>query len=154
MPYYMRNFGLIATVVIFLFTYWMMYISAKLLTQTKLITQRQSYEKISVFCFGEGGILVHLSMFLNSFGLCISFLLVYFEIIDGLFKHGFGVEDSSSFWMSKWLHLSFAIIITLPWIFTHNIKKLRFISYISIFSIALLILVNNSYYSFWLFLYF
>ena len=145
MPYYMRNFGLVITSIIFLFTYWMMYISAKLLTQTKIISQRSSYAKISVYCFGECGILVHLSMFLNGFGLCISFLLVYFEIIDGLFRNGFGIEGHHSFLLSRWLHLSFAIIVTLPWIFTHNIKKLRFISYLSIISIALLILVNINF---------
>ena len=143
LPQFMRNFGVLLTIVLFGFTYWLMYSSCRLLLKAKKLSLRSDYTKIALNSFGISGIISHLAIITYNFGMCVSFVIIYFSVVRKLFVDGFNVDpNEDSLLLNKGLQSVVIVSIILPFLFARSTEALKWASSICFISHVLFTFVS------------
>ena len=93
LPYVMAHFGVILTIFLFLFTYFLIIISLLFLLKAKEYTHLNDYKSLSRYTFGpRGSALTDFSIFFNNFGICIGYLIIFEASFVRLLQFGFDID--------------------------------------------------------------
>ncbi len=116
--------------VFFVLAYWFMYVSCVLLLKCSRFTKKKDYSKISLELLGKLGLITHLSVFINNFGMSIAFLIVGVDTFRTMLDHGFDEKDggAGNWYSDRTVILSVFGVMIFPFLFIRSTKGMKFAS--------------------------
>ena len=146
LPYIIMNFGIIFGFLLIISIYLITIYSCKLLIESKnLSNQTTNYSKLGILTMGKKGeILIKSLIFLNNFGICIIYFMIFGSSINKLIEIIFSQQKQQHekfFLSTKFFQLIGAIII-LPFSFAKSTEKLKFASILTILSVFIFTLLT------------
>ena len=128
----------------FVFAYWFMYISCKMLLACSHFTKKKDYSKISLDLLGRFGLATHFSIFINNFGMSIAFLIVGVDTFRTMLKNGFDCGDTDIPWLhDRYLILPVFGLMVFPFLFIRSTKGMKFASRIVFLSHVAFVIVKT-----------
>ena len=94
-PFFMLNFGFFPTVIAMILTFFVMYLSCKMMIKSRDLSMKSDLSKISLFCFEKWGLISHFSILTYNAGVCVSFTLIYYDTMNRLIMEGLQLPENS-----------------------------------------------------------
>ena len=74
---------------------------------------KKDYSKISLVCFGNRwGMISHICIMLYNTGVCIGFVVIYFDTLKKMLTEGFSLSNSNDCWVGSYgLYLKCGVLL-------------------------------------------
>lgn len=147
-PYLFKTYGILCAVGLTLITGIFATTGLVLLTIcSQGIGRTADLSKLAAHCFPYTKIFVDLAVFLKCFGVSLSYVIITRQLLPSIFGATFAAPSSAAFFASPPIALLVFLGLIGPFSYLSRLDRLKYTSFIGVFSIVLVILAAGARYA-------